>query len=200
MTTPSTLHQLEQWGYLLLPPPHPNSLGFGGLLVLIRDTPVEALFCPRTIVCNLGTSGAPPVRSALTTGIKPSELQQVGAGAIRVTGTAGEMQHFFSFGGTVSAESYTNETVYFFHSPAPILALRGHDVASQFAAEAEAWLALEQARLQLKDEPFSAYLAELTAPKLYAQALQHVVNVHVPHVDEELLHAVKAEQAWLATQ
>jgi hypothetical protein len=197
MLSTSTLNQLEEWGYLLLPPVHPNSLGFGGLLVLIRDTPVEAIFCPRTIVCSLGTSAAPPARSVLTTGVTPPEAQQVGAGAIRVVGKAGETQHFFSFGGTVSAESHPHEIVYFFQSPAPILALRGHDVASLFAAEAEAMLAVDQARLKLTDEKFSAYLSEQAPLALYKQALQHVVDTQMPQEAEALLRAVKAEQTWL---
>jgi hypothetical protein len=193
MTEKSTLRQLEQWGFLRLPAPYPTSLGAGGLLVLIHDNVPNQQFDPQGIHCMLRVPDGSMSLTVLRAGGKLRSLHQVGAGEIRLVDAARESHRFFTFGGTVSPEHDSEESVYYFKSSAPILSLNGNELESQLAVEAEAMLAVERAHSRLDDATFDAHIADQKADDLYRRVLQYVVDRHTVGSQNALYHAVQAE-------
>lgn len=187
---------LEKSGYLLLPSPQPNPLGYNDLLILMHEDTIDPQVDPQAIHCFMGL----PNTSVSRTVIKPKSeftlVHHVGVGPIHWINRARKSHHFFTFGSALSAEHQQESTVYWFQSSVPILVLRNNeDVGSQFAEEAEAMLARQQAHSGLNDVQFWAELALKSPKELYLQTLNYVMDHNTKGGNDLLSQCVQTELA-----
>jgi hypothetical protein len=200
-----TLQQLESWGFLLLPRSHKESLGNGGLLVVMHHTPQNAHFESETIHLMLKTPGQAISQTCLTARSEFTTVHEMGVGVIRLEDAGHNAVEFFTFGGLVSADQKEDETVYFFKSDAPIILLDSQQttVDTQFAVEVQGILAHEKASQHLGNSELAAQLMASTPHALYAEMVARVLqkvekNAGIRQTHTNLYHALQKEHTRLS--
>jgi len=204
----SILHLMENWGYYLLPKSHPDSPGYTGLLVAIREEPTERHFDPQSmrlrfrdehdkakwITLRLHSPLEVPIEASL----------RVCPGKVVLRDRMDKRVDFFVFGGSLEAVSVPGETVYSLRSPAPILELTGdlESVPDQLASETEALISELQARWGLDEEGFARRLAQVDPLQFYLATLEAILaRYEQDHTLQEAFHefylALHNEKRWL---
>lgn len=199
------IDRMEKWGYYLLPKSHPHCFGHTGLLVAIRETPTEQHFDPELIHLRLGDRDN--LAKSVTLKLKPafSRPRHICPGRVVLYDRIDKRVHFFTFGGSLETISAPDETVYFLHSPGPILEITGdlRSIPDQLAFEIEALLGECQTKWGSNDNGFVCRLAQLDPRQFYLSSLQTILIRYQHHRALRRNHskfytALLQEKEWLA--
>lgn len=165
--------QVENWGYFLLPPSHPDSPGYTGLLVAIRRAPTNKHFDPETLRLHVVTAQGRP--EAVTLDRKPNSpfAHRVCLGETLITDRFGKRVEFFIFGGSLEVAELADETIYSLRSSAPILQLTRdlESLSDHLASQAQVELN-ELRSLWRADDAFDKRLASIEPQVLYRALLR----------------------------
>ena len=199
------LERMEKWGYYLLPKSHPHCLGHTGLLVAIRETPTEQHFDPELIHLRLGDKDSLARLVTLKLKSSFSRPRHICPGRVVLYDRIDKRVHFFTFGGSLETISAPDETVYFLHSPGPILEITGdlRSIPDQLAFEIEALLGECQAKWGSNDNGFACRLAQIDPCQFYLVSLQVILIRYQQHRALRRNHfefytALLQEKEWLA--
>jgi hypothetical protein len=204
MSEKSVLELAKNWGYQPLARSHPDSLGYGRLLVAIRKQPTGRHFDPWRMHVRIrdqyGLS-----RWITSSWLSPLEgSSHVCPGLITLHDRSDKQVYFFAFGGTLEATRGADEVVYELRSPAPILELTGHDetVQDQLASETDVLLGEIEVRWGTDEKGFSRRLAQVDPIQFYLATLQSLPRRYEhAHALEgtyhELHNALCREREWL---
>ncbi len=173
MLTDNPIHNMERWGYHLLPQVHPNSPGYTGLQVAIRATPTRQHFDPETIQLSLLNRAGKIEETKLDLETTLSEQHIVCAGSIILCDRKDKQESFYCFNGTIESTLARGETVYTLRSSAPVLwlSIKGGSIADQLVAEFGRVIGEIRASAREKDEDFFAHLATFEPLALYTAGL-----------------------------
>ncbi len=199
--------RMEHWGFELIDPLHDQSPGYGGLAVAIRKSPTRSHYDPEQV--HLVLVDANGSLSSATLEFEPQFQAETRfcAGQIVVRDRVNKRIGFFSYGGTVEVVTVAgeDETIYYLHSPAPILPLSSGlapELSESLAAETEALFAKARVQWGENDEGFLRRLAQVDVLTLYASTLESILSVysHSPamrHSSLGLYETVQYEVNWL---
>jgi len=205
MSEQNFLQKMENWGYYLLPKFHPNSPGYTGLLVAIRETPTKQHFDPELI--HLRLSDEDGLVRSVTLKLKPSfsRPSHICPGRVVLYDRKDKRVHFYTFGGSLETISVPNETVYFLHSPGSILEITSdlRSVPDQLAFEVEALLGECQAKWGSNDNGFACRLAQIDPLQFYQTSLQTILTRYQQYralrrSHLEFYSSLLKEKEWLA--
>ena len=148
MDEQAVLHTMERQGYFLLPKAHPNSPGYGGLFVAIREKPAGLEYDPQSVRMQIAEKSIDPGWDTFSYNTISRGVKQVIPGRVILRDSSNERIEFFSFGGQLESVATPGATVYSVSSKAPILELYEprETVPDQRAYETEAMLARVEAR------------------------------------------------------
>ena len=169
---------MEHWGYYLLPKSHPESPGYTGLLVAIREKPAGEHFDPESMHLRIIEKDKETSWATLKSEAFFNKSIRVGLGQLLLRDKIDERVTFFTFGGILETASIPGETVYSLRSLAPILNLNGslESVADQLAFETEAELAEQEARWGLNENGFLLRLTQVDPFELYLACLHSILQ------------------------
>lgn len=201
----SILKLIEHWGYYLLPKSRPQSPGYTGLLVAIRERPTGMHFDPEKVRIRLRDPVEDRCDWRLVSRLSPvREAVRVCPGLVSLADRVGKRVDFFSYGGWLESTQGPGELVYSLRSRAPVLRITENEetVANQLAAESEALLAEIEAGWLPRDEPFRHRLAHLDPLQAYLGTLCSLMNSYEQQPGRrtafrELHDALEAEVEWL---
>lgn len=204
MRQESIFHQMENWGYYLLPRFHELGPGNTGLLVAIRETPTKMHFDPDAIHLRLRDQDGIANWTKLDLRGSFRGSRHVCPGHIVLSDRLGKQIRFYVFGGSLEASSIPGETVYSLRSPAPILLITEspRTIPNLLASETEVILGGLQARWESDQEGFLRRLASIDSLQFYQASLcsigQHCTRTEaLQEVFEELCTALQEEEHWL---
>ncbi len=207
MSEQSVFMQMEDWGYFLLPKSHPDSPGYTGLLVAIREMPTKAHFDPEMMRLRiLDRSG---IATWITLRVKPPfrEPRCVCPGKVILYDRINRRVDFFVFGGSLEAASRPGETVYSLHSPAPILEMTGdlESIPDQLASETEAMMSELLAKWEPEESAFDRRLAQVDPSQFYLASLRSILvrygqNPHLQVAFHNFYVWLHHEKEWLVKQ
>lgn len=176
---PRTLiHQVENWGYFLLPPSHPASPGYTGLLVAMRQKPTGKHFDPETLHLHIvGADGKPEIM-AYDRDPAFSTAQRVTVCEIKLTDRLNKAVEFFTFGGFLEVLTLAEETIYSLRSPAPIIFLtpRVDTPSDQLVSEVQVQLNALRAQWGTHESAFEQRLAATPPQALYEATLHSLLE------------------------
>ncbi len=207
MNAQSTLDLVHNLGYHLLPPHHPDGLGYSGLLIAIRQQPTLHHFDPQRLELRLQDMDG-DVRFRTLSWLSP-DLQEtcVCPGRIVLVDRIDRYKEFYTFGGTLKILATLDTLVYSIHSPVPILELDmdSDTVPDILAAETDSLLARIKSGWRQDSEGFKRRLAEIDPLEFYMGALYSIteffeLNPAVVKVDQDLANALQHEKWWLSKQ
>lgn len=207
MSEQSVFMQMEDWGYFLLPKPHPDSPSYTGLLVAIREAPTKAHFDPEMMQLRiLDRSGTAPW---ITLRVKPPfrEPRCVCPGKVILCDRINRRVDFFVFGGSLEAVSRPGETVYSLRSPAPILEMTGklESIPDQLASETEAMMSELLAQWEPEESAFDRRLAHVNPSEFYLASLRSILvryeqNPRLRVTFHDFYVWLRYEKEWLAKE
>lgn len=195
---------MEDWGYYLLPKAHPSSPGYIGLRVAIREMPTRLHFDPESIHLRLRGKDGTARWITLRLEAPFQETRHVCPGRVILHDRVDKRVFFFVFGGSLTAVTAPDKTVYSLHSPAPILELTDtvESVPDQLASETEAMVGKLQARWGYDDAGFGRCLAQLDGLEFYLASLHTILLRYkqsraLQASFDDLYGALLTEKAWL---
>jgi hypothetical protein len=204
MSEQSVIHQMENWGYYLLPKQHPHSPGYSGLLVAIRETPTEMHFDPESMRLRLEDARGEVSRTTLSLRWSFRGTRRVFPGRIILRDRIGKRAEFFAFGGSVKATHIPGKTVYSLRSPAPVLRLTGppETTPDQLASETEVVQGKLAAKWIPNEDEFARRLAQMNPLRLYLASLDSILarykqTFSLREIFHDLYDALLAEKRWL---
>ncbi|MFN8455411.1 MAG: hypothetical protein U0401_12215 [Anaerolineae bacterium] len=197
------LHQMADWGYHLLPPAHPHSPGYTGLLVAFRPQPTRVHYDPESLHLRLRQDNLADWETlTIDSPLHPS--QQVCPGPVTLRDRLDKRVDFFTFGGTLTVEADPGEVVYLLESPAPVLELTPSedDLGRLLAVEVEMMLSVFQARWGADDRGFLERLAQLEPFQFYTASLESILMRYershaLKEGNHHLFTALSREKEWL---
>jgi hypothetical protein len=204
----SVLELVKDWGYYPLPQSHPDSPGYSGLLVAIREQPTGKHFDPETLHLRLRDEHG-LARWRTLSWLTPLEAGTSHAcpGLVTLRDRSGKRVDFFVFGGTLEPVSGPGEMVYVLRSPAPVLELTAHDetVADQLASETESLMGEMEEGWGLDEQGYERRLAAAEPLQFYLGAVQAILlHYERAQVLEEAYHQLydwlRREKEWLIEQ
>ncbi len=147
MNASAWLKTMKDWGYYLLSKPHPDSPGYGGVLVAMRQAPTQQHFDPELLELRL-VDQSEASWTTLTFYSALNGSHEVLPGRVIVIDRFDKHVEFFTFGAIVEEIRGLHDVVFALTSEAPVLMLTGEDdnIGDQIAYEAEALLAHHQAQ------------------------------------------------------
>jgi len=205
MSEKSVLELVKDWGYQLLAKPHPDSLGYGRLLVAILKQPTGRHFDPHSLHLRLRDEYG-LVKLRTLSWLAPLEGSgHACPGLITLHDRSNKQVNFFSFGGTLEETLKEGEMVYELRSPAPILELAGRDetVQDQLASETEELLGEIEVKWGADEKGFSRRLAAADPLQFYLAVLQSLLRRYEQaHSLERAYHklheALSRERDWFS--
>jgi hypothetical protein len=206
MIEQSLLQMSENWGYYLLPKPHPCSPGYSGLVVGIRGQPTHRHYDPEWLLLRLRDQTdhnwttlklSPPIASE----------RQVMVGRVTLGDRNNKRIEFYTFGATLETSYDLHWAVYVLRSLAPVLKITGsaHDVADQLATATDELIGRWQAKVGLKGESVIALLGRLSPEQLYLLCLQSLLQRYerLSALGDSYLrtyHMLVNEQQWFTAR
>lgn len=195
---------LDQRGYLLLPKVHPDCLGYGGLIVCIRENPTSDRHNPRAMHLWTADRSSDPSLETLTFKNYFRETKKIIPGRVVLFDDRGEKTEFFSFGGQLESISIPDAVVYKAISQAPILELYEprETIEDQLAFETEGLLAKQGVSSDFSSKDVMRQLAQIDPMTFYQACLQSIL-IHYQHSQElrdsfsELYYSILKEQRQL---
>ena len=204
MSEQSVVHQMENWGYYLLPKQHPHSPGYSGLLVAIRETPTEMHFDPESMRLRLTDAHGAADWTTQSLRWFFRGTRRVFPGRVILRDRIDKRVAFFAFGGSVEATHIPGEAVYSLRSPAPVLRLTGppETTPDQLAFETEVALGELAARWIPNEDEFARRLAQMNPLQLYLASLHSILARYkqtfaLREIFHDLYNALLAEKRWL---
>lgn len=198
---------VKDWGYRMLPPPHPRSLGHGGLVVAVRKEPTGLHFDPERLHLRLVDATG---RAKWTTVSRLSPLEgtrRLCPGIVSLHDRSGRRVDFFAFGGSVEPSSPADQTVVVLRSPAPVLELTAQKetVADQLADETELLMAEAEAKWGPDEAGFERRLAGVGPLEFYLAVLHTILGRYQPDdilctAYHDLCAALEQEKEWLVAE
>lgn len=170
-------HQIEKWGYYLLPKFHRDSPGYRGLLVAIRAIPTNRHFDPELISLQVYNQGGGIDSTSLTFSSPVQDQNRACPGRVVLYDRFNKQVNFYTFGGLWEAFTEPGQQIYLLRSSAPILELRlslDHP-ADQLAAEVELMLAVFRARWQLDRAQLTRHLSRWDPFLFYRASLVSIL-------------------------
>ena len=178
MDTESIARAAEGWGYRTFPRQDDGDLGYGKLLVAIRQEPTEHHYDPERLRFRLRDATG-EVRWRTASWRTPvEESGRICPAPLTLYDRHDKEVEFFTFGGTVDSTLHPDGLFYMFSSPAPILELvpPKETVPDQLAYEAEGILGeLEEAWQEQYGEGFAGRLTEVEPLTLYCAILNAIL-------------------------
>jgi len=201
MNQQTFLQRLETLGYYTLPHPHPESPGYSGLLVVLRQAPHGHE--PERIELRLHEWDGKTTMVHLHADRNQPLSHVVCPGQIVIRSRQEREATFYTFGGTLESEALSGETVFSLRSAAPVLELlpERETVANLLADETEVLFARAEAQQQLSSQqlldrlvkagPEAVYLAVLQSllPKDEETAVSH-------HFHDDFIKMLTHERNW----
>jgi len=198
---------IGNWGYSFLHAPHPDSLGYSGLVIAIREKPTGQHFDPEAIHLHLCNATGGMRGTTLTWQSPRPASDRVCPGRVILTDRRDRRVEFFTFGGSLEMSQGPAEVIYTLRSPAPVLEILGQEdrIPDQFAFETEALLSREAARWGRDDRGFEQRLARIEPLQLYMAVLHLLLLRHKQFEAMEIVHpdlddALFRERRWLQAQ
>lgn len=204
MSEQSVIHQMENWGYYLLPKQHPHSPGYTGLLVAIRQTPTEMHFDPESMRLKLKDEDDAVNWTTLRLRLSFRGSRRVFLGRVILCDRIDKRVEFFAFGGSLEATHIPGEMVYSLRSSAPVLRITGapESIPDQLAFETEVVLGELEARWRPNEDGFARRLAQVDPLQFYLASL-HSILARYEHSQalretfHDLYNALLKEKCWL---
>jgi hypothetical protein len=175
---PSTLiSQVENWGYILLPPSHPESPGYTGLLVAMRPAPTGKHFDPENLHLHAVTIQNKIEGMTFDRNPTFTTEQRIIVGEIKIADRYNKVVEFFTFGGWLESAKYAQETIYSFRSSAPIMFLtpRVDTPSDQLVSEVQVQLNALRAQWGVHETEFDQRLISISPRNLYEAALRSLL-------------------------
>jgi hypothetical protein len=185
MNQQTLLQRLETLGYYTLPHPHPESPGFSGLLVVLRQAPQGHE--PERMKLRLHEWDGKTTMMHLHADVNRSLSHVVCPGQIVIRSQHEREATFFIFGGTLESDALSGETVFSLRSAAPVLELlpERETVANLLADETEVLFARAEAQQQLSSQQLLDRLVKAGPETVYLAVLQSLLpkdeETAVPH-------------------
>jgi hypothetical protein len=204
---PSRIAQLENLGYALLPKLHPESPGFSGLLVAIRQEPTNAHYDPESISLLIRNRNSLASKISFTLTSFCADMVQVCPGTVILTDRRGKRIDFFTFGGQLETTDRPEERIFFLYSPVPILEIFNdlNSFSDQLAFEVEGLLARQHAQWARDDEGFARKMAQVDPTQLYLASLHEILARYGHNRDlrnswSDFYSKLLAEKQWLESE
>lgn len=202
-----SIRRMEHWGYILTDRPHPDSPGYGRLLVAIRRVPTQEHYDPEAIHLQLCESHGSVVRTSLHLDSPMREPSKVCPGRIELTDRVDKRRGFFCYGGAIDAENVPDETVFDLTSSAPILELTdslAEETSDQLVSETEALWAKIRVQWGADDSGFMRSLSSLEPLALYAATVMSLWDKYngsrmLRQTFPEFYAVLRHELAWIET-
>lgn len=198
--------QVENWGYFLLPPSHPESPGYTGLLVAMRATPTGKHFDPETLHLHIVGAQDGPEAASFDRHPAFTITQRVTVCEIKLTDRLNKVVEFFTFGGSLETLPLAEETIYSLRSPAPIFFLTPvvDTPSDQLVSEVQVQLNLLRAQWGARENEFEQRLAAVPPQTLYHAALRSLLEKyarsHALHVTFAPFYKLLVQETeWLKT-
>lgn len=176
---PQMIEKLERLGYYLLPRTHDASPGYTGLLALLRPRPHPmGVSDPESLHLRLQSRDGSVHWTSVDANTTFLRTRVVCAGPLHLFEHDSTESAFFTFGGTLAAETVDEGIVYSLYSAAPILCLTDEkpSFGSRLADEVEAILAQAHARSGLDDATYLRQLVDVDAHALYIMLLEEILQ------------------------
>ncbi len=175
---PSLVAHVENLGYFLLPPSHPESPGYTGLLIAMRPTPTGKHFDPETLRVHLFNTQNKFEIISLDRSPAFATEQRVVVGEIKLADRYNKVAEFFTFGGWLEAAKYAQETIYSLRSSAPIVPLTPYiDTPSeQLVSEVQVQLNMLRGQWGVREAEFEQRLGAISPRSLYEAALRSLMD------------------------
>ena len=200
------LAQVDNWGYLPLPPTHPESPGYTGLLIAMRPVPTGKHFDPEYLHLHIVNTQGRPEQISFTRSPEFTSEQRVTLCEIKITDRYNKAVEFFSFGGWLENAKYAQETIYSLRSSAPIIFLTPHaeTAADQLVSEVQVQLNALRALWGENEAGFERRLASLSPRVLYEATLRSLLlkygHSHSLHDTFAAFYKMLTREAeWLKT-
>lgn len=164
----------EERCYRTLPPSHPSSPGYQGLVVTLRVSSPEFSSGIETLHVHLRDEDGLATWRTLRQGSDVASPSFLCPGRLTLCEQSDQRIVFFSFGGILERDVQLERTVYEIRSPAPVLGVTfpSQAFSAQLAAETEALLAEAEARWEPDNRGFLRRLAQLDPLRCYQGVLQ----------------------------
>jgi hypothetical protein len=198
---------VKDWGYTLLDPLHPDSPGFGGLVVAIRAKPTGKHFDPQVLHLHLCNSKGEAGGMALSWIAPQPASHHLCPGRVFLTDRVDKRVQFFTFGGSLEMTMRPDQVIYTLRSPAPFLELLGQEdkIPDQLAFETESLLSRAMVQWGQDEHGFERCLGEVDPLRFYTAVLHSLLLRHkeveaMETVYPELDDAFLSEKRWLKAQ
>jgi len=194
------LQRLETLGYYTLPRPHPDSPGYGGLLVVLRQNPHGHE--PAKIQLRLHDWDGKTTMIHLHADMDQPFSHVVCPGQIIIHSQQEREVTFYNFGGSLESEALAGETVYSLRSAAPVLELvpERKTIADLLADETEGLYARAEAQQQLSSQQLLHRLVKVGPEAVYLAILQSLLpedkDTTVSHRDPDFVKMLNRERNW----
>jgi hypothetical protein len=198
---------MREFGYRLLPAPHPGCPGASGLVVAIRAEPTQEHFDPEEVTLRLRDLWGKADWKELTRHTGWLSSDHVCPGRVLLSDRKGKRTEFFTYGGTLEVEDLLDTRIYTLRSPVPVLSVAAlHETwCDEVASATESRIAEAAARWHGDEDGFLRRLADVDPLETYIAAVHSILVEHAEsavltrfyrQVDEIL----RAEREWLTEQ
>jgi hypothetical protein len=200
MNQHTLLQRLEILGYYSLPRPHPESPGYSGLLVVLRQAPYRHE--PERIHLRLHEWDGKTDTIYLHADTDQPLSHVVCPGQIGIRSRQEQEATFFTFGGTLESEALSGETVFSLRSAAPVLELltKQETVVDLLAAETEALFARVEAQQSLTSQQLMDRLVKAGPEAVYLAVLRSLLvedeETDVYHNNPDFSNMLNRERKW----
>ncbi len=188
------LQRLETLGYYTLPHPHPESPGYTGLLVVVRQAPIGHE--PEMIRAPLYEGWGKSSIVTLHSEIDQPEAYIVCPGKVVVSSRQEREATFYTFGGNLEGDPLAGETVYSLRSTAPVLELEpGRETMADLLAEETEILFARAEAQQVSSKELTDRLVKAGPEVVYLAVLQSLLSSgHTFHGD--FVSMLASEKSW----
>jgi len=201
MNQQPSIQRLETLGYDTLPRFHPDSPGYSGLSVVLRQSPQGHE--PEMIKLRLHEWDDMTTTAHLHADINQQFSHVVCPGQIVIRSPKEREVTFYTFGGSIESKALPGETVYSFRSVVPVLELlpEQETIADLLADKSEVLLARIKAQQQLSSQELWDRLVKAGPEAVYLAVLQSLLledeATAVPdHLHNDFNHMLTREQNW----
>jgi hypothetical protein len=207
MDTQAIIEYMKGWGYRTLPKHHPDSPGYAGLVVAVRERPTLQHYDPHRIHLRVRDADGEADWRTMSWLTPSAYSTHVCPGRIVLHDRHGKATEFFAFGGRLQVISQETESIYELRSGAPILALTPDEesLPDQLASEVEELMAEAKAGWHGDDEGFDRRLGDVEPVVLYSAAVHSLLtrfqeSEAMMTAYADLAELLEHERAWLIRQ
>jgi hypothetical protein len=198
---------IANWGYSFLDASHPDRLGYGGLVIAVREKPTSQHFDPENVHLHV-RDAAGGMRATMLSWQSPRPVSdRVCPCRVILADRFDRRVEFWTFGGSLELTQQPDKMIYILRSPSPVLEILGQDdsIPDQLAFETEALLSQAAARWGRDDRGFEQCLAQTEPLHLYMAVLHSLLLRHKQFEAMEIVYpalddALLSEKRWLKAE